>query len=130
MFKFGAFDPANSTVVFGEGGFQGARGSNDGGDFFVENIFEELDARGEFFFRDGKLYVATTICACTRHGQSATRVKIYVPYFLLLVLSCSLFPRHLLMHVFFPLLIFGRVCARARACVCAGGLSNGCDCVA
>ena len=56
MFKFGDFDAANNTIVFGEGGFQGARGSNTGGDFFVENIMEELDAPGEFFFRDGKLF--------------------------------------------------------------------------
>ena len=44
-----------------------------GGDFFVENVFEELDNPGEFFFdkREGKLYLyhngtgappASTVC--------------------------------------------------------------------
>ena len=32
------------------GGFQGARGSDKGAEWFVENVFEELDAENEFFF--------------------------------------------------------------------------------
>ena len=50
-----------ATIAFGKGGFQGARGSygNSGtpagtgrmaDSFFVENIFEELDADNEFFY--------------------------------------------------------------------------------
>lgn len=31
----------SKKITFGKGGNQGARGSNSGGDFFVENIFEE-----------------------------------------------------------------------------------------
>jgi len=47
------------NFTFGLGGNQGARGSNQGGDFFVENVFEELDNPGEFYFdkRAGKLYL-------------------------------------------------------------------------
>lgn len=58
MFQFAGFDPAARKITFGEGGFQGARGSDDGGDFFVENIREELDAAREFFFskKDRRLY--------------------------------------------------------------------------
>merc|ERR1712032_455337 len=36
--------------TFGAGGNQGARGNNVGGDWFVENVLEELDYPGEFFF--------------------------------------------------------------------------------
>jgi len=59
MFEVGAYDASANNFTFGKGGFQGARGSNSGGDFFVENIFEELDHPGEFFFdrKAGKLYV-------------------------------------------------------------------------
>ena len=32
------------------GGFQGARGSDQGAEWFIENVFEELDAPNEFFF--------------------------------------------------------------------------------
>ena len=40
-------------------GNQGARGENTGGDFFVENIFEELDYPSEFYhdYVNGKLYL-------------------------------------------------------------------------
>ena len=57
MFDTGAVNGSNFT--FGQGGNQGARGSNNGGDYFVENIFEELDNPGEFFHdtRTGKLYL-------------------------------------------------------------------------
>ena len=57
MFETGSVDQSNFT--FGKGGNQGARGNNQGGDFFVENIFEELDFPGEFFHdtRQGKLYL-------------------------------------------------------------------------
>jgi len=47
-------NPNNSAgnFTFGHGGFQGARGENSGGDWFVENVFEELDNPGEFFFHE------------------------------------------------------------------------------
>jgi hypothetical protein len=32
------------------GGFQGARGSDKGAEWFIENVMEELDAENEFFF--------------------------------------------------------------------------------
>lgn len=49
----------NNNFTFGAGGNQGARGENTGGDFFVENVFEELDSPGEFYFdkRSRKLYL-------------------------------------------------------------------------
>ncbi len=58
MFTTGSVADGNN-FTFGQGGNQGARGENSGGDFFVENVFEELDNPGEFFFdkRAGKLYL-------------------------------------------------------------------------
>ena len=35
---------------FSLGGFQDARGSNDAGEFYIENVFEELDHPGEWFY--------------------------------------------------------------------------------
>jgi len=59
MFQVAQYDPATSNFTFGRGGNQGARGENTGGDFFIENVFEELDYPGEFFFdsRAGSLYL-------------------------------------------------------------------------
>ena len=51
----GAYDAAANNFTFGRGGFQGARGEDAGGDFFVENVFEELDHPGEFFFNESTL---------------------------------------------------------------------------
>lgn len=53
------YDAANGNFSFSYGGFQGARGSNGGGDFFVENVMEELDFPGEFYFDKSasKLYL-------------------------------------------------------------------------
>ena len=59
MFNIDSYNVTSNEYTFGHGGFQGARGSNSGGDFFVENVFEELDNPGEFFWdsREDKLYV-------------------------------------------------------------------------
>ena len=40
---------AGSTVKFGRGGFQGARGG-PGSDYFIQNVREELDDPTEFYF--------------------------------------------------------------------------------
>jgi len=59
MFEVSSYNASSNNYTFGRGGNQGARGENRGGDFFVENVFEELDSPGEFFFdpRTSKLYV-------------------------------------------------------------------------
>ena len=46
MFEVSGYDATTNNFTFGKGGFQGARGNDKGGDFFVENIFEELDHPG------------------------------------------------------------------------------------
>ena len=38
------------SLKWTKGGFQECRGSTHGGAFFIENIFEELDAPGEYFY--------------------------------------------------------------------------------
>lgn len=48
--QIGDYDPSTGTFHFSKGGFQGARGNNNGDNFYIENVFEELDAPGEFYF--------------------------------------------------------------------------------
>ena len=43
-------DYQNGTFTFSKGGFQGARGSNNGAEFYIENVMEELDSPNEWFF--------------------------------------------------------------------------------
>ena len=57
MFEVGAFN--ESSFVFAKGGFQGARGPGaSGGQFYVENLFEEWDNPNEYYFDEAtqKLY--------------------------------------------------------------------------
>jgi len=49
MFEVDEQSVANKTLSWTHGGFQGAEGSNDGGSWYIENVFEELDAANEFF---------------------------------------------------------------------------------
>ena len=49
QFAIAAVYPANRTLIFGEGGWQEARGANNGGSMYVHNIFEELDDLHEWF---------------------------------------------------------------------------------
>ena len=50
MFEIGDYDAKNMTMTFSRGGFQGARGNANGAEFFIENVYEELDYPGEFFY--------------------------------------------------------------------------------
>ena len=52
MFQIKSRDQDNKQILFDYGGYQEARGSSSGAEWYVENIFEELDAPGEFFFDD------------------------------------------------------------------------------
>ena len=44
------YDPSKSTIIFSKGGFQGARGNNNGDEFYIENVMEELDSGAEYFY--------------------------------------------------------------------------------
>ena len=50
MFEIGGYDANERSITFDKGGFQGARGNNNGDEYYVENIFEELDYPDEFFY--------------------------------------------------------------------------------
>ena len=50
MFQVNGTGALPSSLTFGAGGFQGARGCAAGEAFFVENVAEELDAPGEWFY--------------------------------------------------------------------------------
>ena len=47
-FKMGKVD--DEIITFSSGGFQDARGGVKGKEFFVENVFEELDAPNEWYY--------------------------------------------------------------------------------
>ena len=50
MFEIESHDATTGTYAFGKGGNQGARGNDAGGDFYIQDVFEELDYPGEYFF--------------------------------------------------------------------------------
>lgn len=52
IFAIKSRDDHNKQILFDYGGYQEARGSSNGAEWYVENIFEELDSPGEFFFDD------------------------------------------------------------------------------
>ncbi|XP_065181055.1 uncharacterized protein LOC135811743 [Sycon ciliatum] len=58
MFEFKDFDPESGKGKFSRGGFQGARGSAKGSEWWLANVFEELDHPNEYFYNPdtGKLY--------------------------------------------------------------------------
>ena len=49
-FSVGGVDAVSGNVTFSSGGTQEARGFTTGAGYYVENILEELDAPGEWFF--------------------------------------------------------------------------------
>ena len=40
MFEIDSY--TDNSFIFSKGGFQGARGNNNGDEFYIENVFEEL----------------------------------------------------------------------------------------
>ena len=66
-----SYDASNSTATFGfsleRGGNQGSRGGTAGQEFMIENVLDELDSPGEFFFDSSaqKLYVWHNVTTST-----------------------------------------------------------------
>ena len=58
MFHLQGYNATTGNLTFGVGGNQGARGANTGGDWFIENLLEELDQASEYYFdkRTSDLY--------------------------------------------------------------------------
>lgn len=55
-------DKGNAThLMWTKGGFQGARGESHGAEYFIDNVFEELDSEREFFYnsKTRSLYYVT-----------------------------------------------------------------------
>ena len=50
MFEVGSYDAGTGTFNFSKGGFQGARGKDNGDEIVVENVMEELDWPNEWFY--------------------------------------------------------------------------------
>ena len=52
-------DMESQTITWSYGGFQEARGCGHGKEYYIDNIFEELDTPGEWFYDEGsmKLYL-------------------------------------------------------------------------
>ena len=59
LFQMDDREEGNKTIKWSRGGFQEARGCAKGAEWFVENIFEELDSPGEWFYNETemKLYL-------------------------------------------------------------------------
>ena len=49
-YEFLLCEQENHILSWTWGGFQGARGATQGAEWYVENIFEELDVANEWFF--------------------------------------------------------------------------------
>jgi hypothetical protein len=49
IFQIASVNSTQNKIMFGRGGFQEARSSRSGGEFYVANIFEELDSPNEWF---------------------------------------------------------------------------------
>eukprot|EP00475_Leptophrys_vorax_P015852 TRINITY_DN2221_c0_g2_i1.p1 TRINITY_DN2221_c0_g2~~TRINITY_DN2221_c0_g2_i1.p1 ORF type:complete len:787 (-),score=214.49 TRINITY_DN2221_c0_g2_i1:1749-4109(-) len=80
MFEVDSYDFEKRSLSWTKGGFQGARGADRGAEWFVENVFDELDAPNEWYFStsENKLYYfhnATTGVAPTGLEFVATQVK-------------------------------------------------------
>ena len=67
-----------ATMAFAEGGYQDARGSDGAGDWYIENVLEELDAPGEWYHdvAAGKLYVFYNASAGTPPPNDGSIVAI------------------------------------------------------
>ena len=79
QFKIDDRNEANNTITWSYGGFQEARGYSSGSEWFVDNIFEELDAPGEWFYdeTEQKLYFypnSTDSLPSTGYGTALQRL--------------------------------------------------------
>ena len=52
QFQIASRDMGKQTINFASGGYQEARGCGSGAEWYVENIFEELDSPNEWFYNE------------------------------------------------------------------------------
>jgi hypothetical protein len=76
MFEVGGYNSSTSTFQFSKGGFQGARGNDNGDEFFIENVMEELDSASEWYFdaTDQTLYFFYNASSGTQPPANTTYV--------------------------------------------------------
>jgi len=77
------YDGDSGTIKFSAGGFQGARGNKAGDEFYVENVFEELDSATEWFFNDTTrmlYYIANGTDSPSDLVFEATQLRVLLNY--------------------------------------------------
>ena len=89
VFDIAGVDAASSSILFGRGGQQEARGNSDGAEYYVSRILEELDDADEWFVdyagsgtlyfqpnqtRPGELVVSQLPCIISVQGTQANPV--------------------------------------------------------
>ncbi len=50
MWTAGDYDQKTGELKFADGGFQGGEGETTGAEWYIENVFDELDFPGEYFY--------------------------------------------------------------------------------
>ncbi|XP_047122603.1 uncharacterized protein LOC101236102 isoform X1 [Hydra vulgaris] len=78
MFKLDSRDQGSQTLKWSWGGFQEARGDSNGREWYIENIFEELDVANEWFYdkEEKILYYFPNV---TANGEFILPSKFQVP---------------------------------------------------
>ena len=66
------------------GGFQEARGSSAGKEWYVENIFEELDSANEWFYDEDTKTLYFSPNMTTHNGKSVLPEKVYLVWIFVL----------------------------------------------
>ncbi len=49
-FEISSYDNKTNEIMLGKGGFQTAQSGSSGGNFYIENVLEEVDYPTEYFF--------------------------------------------------------------------------------
>eukprot|EP00052_Salpingoeca_macrocollata_P019021 m.157013 g.157013 ORF g.157013 m.157013 type:complete len:921 (+) comp20843_c1_seq1:32-2794(+) len=82
MFLADGWHPENKSFTWSSGGFQGARGSNNGQEWFIQNVMAELDSPNEYYYDKSshKLYFFYNATAGTAPPTTlqATKLKVYI----------------------------------------------------
>ena len=112
MFDVDVYNAEEEFFSWTKGGFQGARGENTGGEWFIENVFEELDYPMEV--QALSLIHSHTHTHTQTLSLSLSYIYIYYTCVLNLVYGsihvdiCHFFPSVLIFSLLFPCQVFLR----------------------
>jgi len=70
MFEVGKYEESSNSFYFSKGGFQGARGNNNGAEFYIENVWEELDSPAEFVLLSFSILLFLTLLVLQQEHKS------------------------------------------------------------